>query len=134
MRKLTHNEIIELRACKYMDNPRQELYTRLERFYADDPEALKEFKELQELAKEVEFLPNTDDTNSKVSQAYSQSNHVYFERMRDMLLSLGYTPEAAEEDEGKRRSVWELVGEVLNNYDKTLKDKGPGWSTMGNRK
>ena len=39
MRKLTKNEIIELRACKDMDDGRMEFFKRARKFYEDDPDA-----------------------------------------------------------------------------------------------
>ena len=88
MRKLTHNEVIELRACKQMDNGRMEFFDRAERFYADDPETVKRLEELRDMWKSVEAIP---ELNNAAYGAYMKSMEMYFQHMDVMLAEMGYT-------------------------------------------
>ena len=67
MRKLTKNELIELRACKQMDNGQQEFFTRAKRMYANEED-------------------------SKTYQAYNQAQLLYFQKVDELLKEIGYTP------------------------------------------
>ncbi|HAT02307.1 MAG TPA: hypothetical protein DCS54_03385 [Oribacterium sp.] len=121
MRNLTHDEIVELRACKDMLDPRKQLYARLKRFFADDSQALAEIEKLENLAKEVEALPEGQDiTNSKSSQAHSQSSHMYFKALQSFLEGIGYTPERDKEVANDNKSLWDYIWDSLTKYDKKL--------------
>ena len=93
MRKLSHNEVIELRSCKEMDNGRIEFFTRAMRMYADDPEALKKLEDLKSLYLSVEEIPFMD---IEAYGAYMKSMEMYYNRMDEMLAEMGYTAQDKE--------------------------------------
>ena len=88
MRKLTHNEVIELRACKEMDNGRMEFFDRAERMYQDDPAAMKRLKELRDMYLSVQDIPFE---NGSAYGAYMKSMEMYFNYMDELLADMGYT-------------------------------------------
>ena len=88
MRKLTHNELVELRSCKDMENGRMEFFTRAERMYADDPEAVKRLEELREMYLSIQEIPFM---NGFAYGAYMKSMEMYYNHMDEMLADMGYT-------------------------------------------
>ena len=88
MRKLTRNEVLELRACKGMDNGHLEFFERAERFYADDPEALERLEKMRHLYMEVEDIPFED---IGAYGAYMKSTEMYYQYMDSLLSEMGYT-------------------------------------------
>ena len=92
MRKLTKNELIELRACKEMDNAQEEFFTRAKRMYAGDTEALAKISETENLFREVSALDNTNDGDSKTYQGYNQANLTFLEKVDSLLQDMGYVP------------------------------------------
>ncbi len=90
MRKLTRNEVLELRACKGMENGRMEFFDRAEKFYADDQDALDRLDILRELRKEIDAIP---DSNTGAYGAYMKTTEMYYSYMDDMLKDMGYTAE-----------------------------------------
>ena len=94
MRKLTKNELIELRACKQMDNGQQEFFDRAKRMYAGDEEALKQIIETEDLFHEMVAMDETaaTDGDSKTNQAYNQANLLYIQKVDALLKDIGYTP------------------------------------------
>ncbi len=93
MRKLTRNEVIELRSCKQMDNGRMEFFARAIRFYQDDPETVKRLEELRELRKELTDIPFE---NVGAYGAYMKTQEMYYDYMDKILSEMGYT--AHDED------------------------------------
>lgn len=93
MRKLTRNEVIELRACKEMENGRMEFFNRAVRFYEDDPETVKRLQELKEMYISVADIPFE---NTGAYGAYMKSMEMYYDYMDKMLADMGYT--AHDED------------------------------------
>ena len=88
MRKLTHNEVVELRSCKYMEDGRNEFFVRAIRMYAEDPEAVAKLEELRTLYYDVQEIPFM---NSGAYGAYMKSMEMYYSRMDEMLAEMGYT-------------------------------------------
>ena len=88
MRKLTRNEVIELRSCKTMDNGRMEFFDRAIRFYADDPETVERLKDLKDLYLSIQDIPLM---NGSAYGTYMKSMEMYFDRMDQMLNDMGYT-------------------------------------------
>ena len=94
MRKLTHNEVVELRACKEMEDGRMEFFRRAERMYADDEAAVKRLEELKDMYLSVQEIPFL---NGGAYGAYMKSMEMYYNYMDEMLADMGYT--AHDEDE-----------------------------------
>lgn len=92
MRKLTKNELIELRACKQMDNGQQEFFTRAKRMYADEADALARITEVEDMFHEVDAMDASSDGDSKTYQAYNQAQLLYFQKVDELLKEIGYTP------------------------------------------
>ena len=88
MRKLTHNEVVELRSCKEMENGRIEFFNRAERMYADDAETLKRLEELKDMYLSVQEIPFM---NGGAYGAYMKSMEMYYSYMDEMLADMGYT-------------------------------------------
>ena len=88
MRKLTHNEVIELRACKEMENGRLEFFNRAERMYADEPDTIKRLEELKDMYLSVQEIPFM---NGSAYGAYMKSMEMYYNYMDQMLADMGYT-------------------------------------------
>ena len=105
MRKLTKNELIELRACKEMDNAQMEFFQRAKRMYQDDPDAVAKLDELEKMYQEVEDLFNAEDPNSKASQAYDQARNMYYGKADSLLEEMGYTPKP----EAKPNDIFDVL-------------------------
>ena len=88
MRKLTHNEVIELRACKVMEDGRMEFFRRAERMYADETDTVKRLEELREMYLSIQEIPFM---NSSAYGAYMKSMEMYYNYMDEMLADMGYT-------------------------------------------
>ena len=88
MRKLTHNEVVELRACKEMENGRLEFFNRAERMYADEPDTIKRLEELKGMYLSVQEIPFM---NGSAYGAYMKSMEMYYNYMDQMLADMGYT-------------------------------------------
>ena len=88
MRKLTHNEVVELRACKEMENGRLEFFNRAERMYADEPNTIKRLEELKGMYLSVQEIPFM---NGSAYGAYMKSMEMYYNYMDQMLADMGYT-------------------------------------------
>ena len=88
MRKLTHNEVIELRSCKEMEDGRMEFFKRAERMYEDEPETVKRLEELREMYLSIQEIPFM---NGSAYGAYMKSMEMYFNYMDVMLADMGYT-------------------------------------------
>ena len=88
MRKLSHNEILELRACKNMDNGRSEFFVRCKDFYKDDAEATERISKLEDLYENVSEIPST---NTSAYGAYMKSLEMYYKQMDEFLAEVGYT-------------------------------------------
>ncbi len=88
MRKLTHNEVVELRSCKNMENGRMEFFNRAERMYADDPDTVKRLEELREMYLSVQEIPFL---NGGAYGAYMKSMEMYYNYMDEILAEMGYT-------------------------------------------
>ena len=88
MRKLTHNEVVELRACKEMENGRLEFFNRAERMYADEPDTIKRLEELKDMYLSVQEIPFM---NGSAYGAYMKSMEMYYNYMDQMLADMGYT-------------------------------------------
>lgn len=89
MRKLTHNEVVELRSCKHMDNGKLEFFNRAIRMYEDDPEAVEKLEELRKLYFDIQEIPFI---NNSAYGAYMKSMEMYFSQMDVILAEMGYTP------------------------------------------
>lgn len=88
MRKLTQNEVIELRACKEMDDGRMEFFKRARKFYEDDPEAVARVNEMEDIYTSVQEIPFM---NGSAYGAYMKSMEMYYQKMDDLLKDMGYT-------------------------------------------
>ena len=88
MRKLTRNEVIELRSCKEMENGALEFFDRAIRMYGDDPETEKRLKDLKDMYLSVQDIPLM---NGSAYNAYIKSMGMYYEYMDQMLADMGYT-------------------------------------------
>ena len=92
MRKLTKNELIELRACKQMDNGHQEFFDRAKRMYAGEEDALAEIKETEDLFHEVIAMDPSADSGSKAYEAYNEAHLLLQQKVKVLLEEIGYTP------------------------------------------
>ncbi|MBQ9420434.1 MAG: hypothetical protein IJU30_01575 [Lachnospiraceae bacterium] len=106
MRKLTKNELIELRACKDMDNSRIEFFDRAARMYADDPEAVKKIQDLKKMYLDVKDM---EDQDMGSVRAMEMSQNMYFDHVDALLNEMGYTAKKVEERKG------DLI-DVLKDY------------------
>lgn len=113
MRKLTKNELIELRACKEMDNAQIEFFTRAKRMYSDDPEAVAKIQKIEDLYNEVESMFDPDEPNSKASQAYTQSRIMYFGYVDELLREMGYTPK----QKPKPNDIFDILENLFGKQD-----------------
>ena len=94
MRKLTKNEVIELRACKDMDNGREEFFQRAARMYADDPETVEKIKKMQGLLKDVREMQDEQDGSVR---SLELARNMYFDYVDKLLDEMGYTAKPVEE-------------------------------------
>ena len=94
MRKLTKNEVIELRACKDMDHGREEFFTRAARMYADDPEAVEKINKLRSMLEDVRTMANEQEGSVR---SLEMSQRMYFEYVDELLNEMGYTGKPVEE-------------------------------------
>ena len=94
MRKLTKNEVVELRACKDMDHGREEFFTRAARMYADDPEAVEKINKLRSMLEDVRTMANEQEGSVR---SLEMSQRMYFEYVDELLNEMGYTGKPVEE-------------------------------------
>ena len=94
MRKLTKNEVVELRACKDMDHGREEFFTRAARMYADDPEAVEKINKLRSMLEDVRTMANEQEGSVR---SLEMSQRMYFEYVDELLKEMGYTGKPVEE-------------------------------------
>ena len=92
MRKLTKNELIELRACKQMDNGQQEFFTRAKRMYANEEDALARITEVEDMFHEIDAMDESTEGDAKAYEAYDQAQLLYYQKVDELLKEIGYTP------------------------------------------
>ena len=88
MRKLSYNEVVELRACKGMENGHLEFFDRVARFYEGDEDTLHRIEKLRKLYQEVETIPSFD---IGAYGAYMKTMEMYYGYMDRFLADIGYT-------------------------------------------
>ena len=91
MRKLTKNELVELRACKDMDNPQYEFFTRAKRMYDGDEEAIGKLNKVKDLFIEVEEMAASQDGGSKSAQGYAEAQALCRSYANELLKEMGFT-------------------------------------------
>ncbi len=109
MRKLTYNEIVELRACKDMVNGQAEFFSRAKRMYADDPAAMKKLDEMDAMRLDIEKIL---ENNEGAVGAYAKSTEMYYHSMDELLAEMGYSAKPVEE---KHRDLLGLFRNYLNS-------------------
>ena len=113
MRKLTKNELIELRACKEIDNGEQEFYTRAKRMYEGDEEALALIQKAEDLLHEVRSMDPYAYGDSKGFQAYSQAQVLYLQHVDGLLKEMGYTPKPKKQP----NDIFDILEEMFGAPD-----------------
>ena len=112
MRQLTHNQIVELQACKRMDNPQMEFFSRIEKMMDGDEEALTEIKKLLDQYLSINEILNS---NPAAFGAEQKSKAIYYQAMDEFLAKVGYEEyDPAEEMEMKKAKKGIL--EILNEW------------------
>ncbi len=112
MRQLTHNEIVELQACKYMDNPQMEFFSRIERMMEGDEEALAEIKKLLDQYLSInEILKN----NPAAFGSEQKSRAIYYEAMDEFLAKVGYEEYDPMEEMGEKKEK-KSIADLLNEW------------------
>ncbi len=98
MRQLTHNQIVELQACKRMDNPQMEALTEIKKL-------LDQYLSINEILK----------SNPAAFGAEQKSKANYYQAMDEFLAKVGYEEyDPAEEMEMKKAKKGIL--EILNEW------------------
>ena len=112
MRQLTHNQIVELQACKRMDNPQMEFFSRIEKMMDGDEEALAEIKKLLDQYLSINEILKS---NPAAFGAEQKSKANYYQAMDEFLAKVGYEEyDPAEEMEMKKAKKGIL--EILNEW------------------
>jgi len=111
MRKLTKNEVIELRACKDMDNGQMEFFDRAARMYADDPEALAKMDKLRKMRLNIKEMADKDASSVR---SWEMSMTMYYEHVDELLEEMGYTGKPVEE---KKADLIDVLKDFFSHRD-----------------
>lgn len=111
MRKLTKNEVIELRACKDMDNGQIEFFDRAARMYQDDPEAVDKIQKLKKMRLDIKEMADKDMSSVR---SWEMSLNMYYEYVDTLLEEMGYTGKPVEE---KKQDLLEVLKDFFSKKD-----------------
>ncbi|MBQ7174628.1 MAG: hypothetical protein IJR62_04115 [Lachnospiraceae bacterium] len=109
MRKLTKNEVIELRACKDMDHAREEFFARAARMYADDPEAVARIEKMETMMHDIREMANEQEGSVR---SLEMSRNMYFDYVDQLLEDMGYS---AKPDEEKKEELIDVLKGIFRH-------------------